>query len=313
MVRSQESIVGSVPHLEILQAFVDARVFSFNDDEHAGSEADAYGVINTAGVFEQAAVRLRHEHSRKVLGPCGGPVHSGLVRHEAGRVGDGRHLDHGFGSVHEFHQHARAHVSRRRFGFEIFRCRIYIQGIVLSLACADDFVSHRGDEFDEFHARRRLVSSSESVHHAAAFRLRSQIRSDGDVRLYVHHHQVLPALHCGEAQFSADAGNAGGIDDDVDQSALKDMRGIGSDGGQATLYCGVKPVDGIRVERKAVASPRDRDRTVRGFRFDVHDSRDVDAVHHGRPGDYVGAHLTGSDKSDPDRRSVVLSAFQVFR
>ena len=164
----------------------------------------------------------------------------GHVGHQTGRIGDGGHFHHGLGAVDEFDQHARIHVPPLGLFHVLIRRGIDVQRIVLALARSHDRIAKADDEFDELHAGTGFIARAQRIDHAEPLGLVLEIGADGDIRLDIHHHQMLAMLHGDEADFGPDGRPAGRIDDDVDLVIGTHRLGISGDGGHAAFKCRIK-------------------------------------------------------------------------
>jgi hypothetical protein len=109
MVGPVEDVVGPRALPEVLEGLPDRAGLGAHDHEHARGHAahvvhGAVGREDAALFFE--AEDLPEAFRRGLLWA----VHSGDVGGEAGRVGDGGHLDHRLGAVHEGGEHLGVHV-----------------------------------------------------------------------------------------------------------------------------------------------------------------------------------------------------------
>ena len=153
MVGAEEGIIGSDADMEVVHALDDARMLGLDDDEHARRHALADGEVDDALLVEDAAVGLGDQHLDHLVAVGLRPMHARNVRHEAGGVGDGAHLDHRLRTIDELDQHARVHVPARGFLAIVVGDRVVVERIVLALAGRDDAVAERRGELDQFHAR----------------------------------------------------------------------------------------------------------------------------------------------------------------
>ncbi len=281
-----------------------------DDDEDARRHALADRVVDHALARQDAAILARHQHLHHVVAVGARPVHAGHVGHQAGGVGDRRHLDHGLGAVDELDQHARVHVPPLRLLAIVVGDGVVVERVVLALAGGDDRVAERGGELDQLHAARRLVAGADRIDDAQPVGLAFQQRADGDVGLDVHHHQVLAVLHRHQVEVGGDARLAGGVDHHVDERVL-DQQLVGGDGDAARL-------DGAGDRRRrvglggllvgAVGDAHGGARRVRAAR---RHRRDLDAAHQHALGDQVGAHLAGADDADAHGAALVGASGEV--
>jgi hypothetical protein len=143
-------------------------------------------------------------------------VHARDVGHEAGGVRKRDHFHHRLRTVDELDQHPRIHVAPRRLGNVGIRRRVGPKRIVLALPCRDDRIAQSTQEIDELHRRAGLVARAKRVDDARLLGLRRQVRTDGDVGLDVHHHDVLACRDRRERDVRTDVRIARRIDDHID-------------------------------------------------------------------------------------------------
>ncbi len=120
--------------------------------ENARRYAAPDGIIDHARFVEHAAVFLRNQSAVQLVNGCLGAMHARNVGHKPGGVGDGRHFNHRFGTIDEFHQQADIHIPAVGFFLIIVWDRVEIERIVLAFASGHDLVPHGGNELDQFHA-----------------------------------------------------------------------------------------------------------------------------------------------------------------
>ncbi len=225
-------------------------------------------------------------------------MHAGAVGDEARGIGDRRHLHHGLRAVDELDQHAHVHVAALRFLRIVIRHGIDIERIVLALAGGDDGMAHGRDEFDELHARRWFVARAQRVGDAEPVGLALEIGADGDVGLDIHHHQMLAMFHGAQPDLGAHGGNAGGIDDDVDQAGVDEEIDVIGDRDLALLHRGIELIGRPGLTPVALGPVGDIDRLARRRQPQFGNGADLDSRHVGDAGDDVGSHLARADEAD---------------
>ena len=142
-------------------------------------------------------------------------MHPRLIGNKAGGVGDCSHFDHRFRAIHELDQHTRVHVTGIGFCLVAVGRRIDVQRIILTLARGYDLVSHRRDKLDKLHTGRRLVSCTQRIDNAQPVGLRFKIGADGNIRLDIHHDQMLALLHRLDPQLGTNPRQSSSLDYNV--------------------------------------------------------------------------------------------------
>ena len=190
--------------------------------------------------------------------------------------------------------------------------RVEIQGIVLALARRDDAVPHGGHELHQFHAGRRLVPRAERIDHAQPLGLGPQISADGDVRLDVHHHQMLAPLHRAEADLRPDRGDACGVDHHVDQACVEQRGHVVGHGDAAVFHRRIGLVGSGDVAGTVGVAVGDLDSLLRGARLQFADRTDLHATHVRDPADDIRPHLARPDQAHANRLSTVFARRKVL-
>ena len=270
-------------------------------------------IVDDTNARQHAAVLFRHEHLRQLVERCRWAMHARLVGHEPGGIGDRRHLHHGLRAIDEFDQHAHIHVAAPGFFLVIVGYRIDVERVVLALARGNDRMAHGRDEFDQLHARGRLIAGPERIGDAEPVGLALEVRADGHVRLDIHHDEMLAVFHCFQADLGPDRRHPGRIDDHIDQVILKDQIGIIGDGDLAGFHRRGKRRRIRHLARMAFFLIGDVDGLDRVGQIEFGNRPDLDAGHMRHTRDDIGAHLARTDQPDADRTARIRPRLHIPR
>ena len=218
-----------------------------------------------------------------------------VLRHvEAGRVGDCRHLDRGFGAVEKRVEHLRVHSAAPRLlgGQPVMLpdsvgChRVVGRQIFGSLACRGDRKPGGARPIDQFAGQRRLVAVGERIDDALRARLLGQQRPRQHIGFDIDHDDVLSGCDRGVGVRDTGRRAAGRL---YDHLHLGVVAGLGADGDEPgrrdpTLVPADGPAGG--------AGP---------FGVEIGDDRDIDAGHRRRLVQEHRAEFAGPDQPDLDR------------
>ena len=240
-------------------------------------------------------------------------MHAGHVGNKAGGVGERHHLDHGLRAVDELDEHPGVHVAPRGFLLIVGRNGVELQRVVLALAGGDDGIAEAPGEVHDFHGGAWLVAGAERIDDAGALRLLHQVGADRDVRLDVHHHDMLSVLHRQDGEFGTDARVARGIDDDINLLCGAGKRAVCHDG---RLAGADRVLDVTELAADLGTFPRpvcDVDRMYRRALADFGQYSQLHPGHKGQLRDDVGPHLAGADNSNPYRIGCLRASKKTLR
>jgi hypothetical protein len=221
------------------------------------------------------------------------------------------HFNHGLGAVDELNQHTHIHVAALGFFQIVIGNGVDIERIVLALASGNDGVTHGGNEFDQFHTRRRLVASAERIGNAQTVSLSLEVSADGDIGFDIHHDEMLAMFHGAQADFSADSRNAGGVDHNIDQIIFEDQIGIVRNGNLAAFH-GRGQFRGVRnflAVTFFLIGDIDCFQSVWNAQFGNGANFDARHMRHARYD--IGAHFAGANQPDTDRPPAVRTRLHI--
>ena len=133
---------------------------------------------------------------------------------------------------------------------------VAVQRVVLALAGGHHREAHRDRQVVELLAGGRLVARGEGVDDALLARVPVEDGADRDVRLHVHHGQVVTAAGRAQGRPGADLRHARGLQHDVDGAHVRDDAEVAHGHQLAGLH------GGVRLARPT-RPPRPRPRPVR--------------------------------------------------
>jgi hypothetical protein len=208
--------------------------------------------------FQLTANRARPHHVSEIINAARGKRQSVGGHRQPARICNCCHLDRGLRSVKKRVEHLRVHPRGLclRGGQsivlpDVVRGHRHVGRQVLCAlsgggdreTCAARPIDHLGDE-------RGLVAVGHGIDDARLARLVGQQRPSQNVRLHVHHHDMLARLDRGERMRDASAGVAGRFDDNLGSLIRAGVKAAGGEPGAGDAL--LVPTDSVAGSARAI-------------------------------------------------------------
>ena len=309
VVRTIKRPEGTGSHAVIAHLIGDLFVLRGDGDEDTGR--NAVDVLDDMVLVEDASVLLEPkdliEVGAAILRRGGRTVSADDIGNKSGRVRHRGHLDHGLRTVLERGEHTRAHLAARRLLEHGVGVAVIVKLVVLALAHDDNFHAHRTRKGEELHNGARLIARRARVDDAVLVAELLQIAADDNIRLHIHHDNVLLVVHRIDRDLDADLGHARHIDRNFDEVRLRDEIRVLRRNVFALLHIAVRFLERLCDSDVLVADACIVEGVDDVFKFDVRDDRGHDALHKRHLRDHAASHLTRTDDARADDFTLFLA------
>lgn len=231
---------------------------------------------------------------RQIVHPAGRKEQPVRRRRQAAGVGDRRHLQRRLGAIGERVEHSRVHTVTHRlirvephvFPDRLRRRLVVVGAIFCALSGADHIEPAGARPVDDFRRQRRLVAIGHRIDHPRRPRFAGKRRAGENIRLHIHHHDMLAGGDGGAGVAHAGMRIARGLHHYIDivgrqrrRRVIRDLHRI-----DPRLVPPDRAAGGAGGVRAKIGDPR-HDQTRR--------RRNLAEEHR--------AELAGPDQADPDR------------
>ena len=194
--------------------------------------------LDLALVVKEAALLAGAEHVREIVHAAGREAEALGRRREPRRVRDRGHLEGRLGPVEEGVEHLEVHSRRPRLlrgeavvlPYGVGSGGVVARKVLGALAGGYHVEPGAARPVDQLAGEGRLVPVGHRVDHPGPLRLESEQRASEDVRLDVHHHDVLGRGERGAGMADPRLGPSGGFHDHVDIGARRKRGGVVGEG-----------------------------------------------------------------------------------